>query len=103
MGTYKATLKDSIHFEDLLDTLPSLSDKAIAITGTTSGTGLVAARTCGALGATVIMLNRPSERAKNVLERLKEENHLGSFHHVDCDLQDFDSDSLLEIPSACIP
>ena len=86
MGTHKATLNPSIHFKELLDTLPSLTDKTIAITGTTSGTGLVAARTCGALGATVIMLNRPSERAKNVLESLKEENHPGSFHHVDCDL-----------------
>ncbi|MBC09902.1 MAG: dehydrogenase, partial [Gammaproteobacteria bacterium] len=83
MGIYKSTLKHSVHFEELLDTLPSLTDKTIAITGTTSGTGFVAARTCGALGATVIMLNRPSERAKNVLERLIEENHPGSFHHVD--------------------
>ena len=43
MGTYQSTLKPSIHFEELLDTLPSLTDKTIAITGTTSGTGLVAA------------------------------------------------------------
>ena len=103
METYQSTLKPSIHFEELLDTLPSLTDKTIAITGTTSGTGLVAARTCGALGATVIMLNRPSDRAKNVLESLKEENHPGSFHHVDCDLQDFESvrNSVPEVQSLC--
>ena len=71
METYQSTLKPSIHFEELLDTLPGLTDKTIAITGTTSGTGLVAARTCGALGATVIMLNRPSERAKKCFREPK--------------------------------
>ena len=87
----KSARKASIYFEELLKTLPSLADKTIAITGTTSGTGLVAARTCAALGATVIMLNRPSERAKNVLESLNQENRSGLIHHVDCDLQDFES------------
>ena len=103
MGTYNSNLKPSIYFEELTETLPKLTEKTIAITGTTSGTGLVAARTCGALGATVIMLNRPSDRAKNVLESLKEENHPGSFHHVDCDLQDFESvrNSVPEVQSLC--
>ena len=49
------------------------------------------------------MLNRPSERAKNVLENLKQENHLGSVHHVDCDLQDFESvrNSIPEVQKLC--
>jgi len=99
----KSARKASIYFEELLKTLPSLADKTIAITGTTSGTGLVAARTCAALGATVIMLNRPSERAKNVLESLNQENLSGLIHHVDCDLQDFESvrNSIPEVQKLC--
>ena len=50
--TNKSARKASIYFEELLKTLPSLADKTIAITGTTSGTGLVAARTCAAADRT---------------------------------------------------
>lgn len=51
-------------------TLPSMNGKTVAITGCTSGTGLVLARTCGELGKRVIMLNRPSERADAALQAL---------------------------------
>jgi hypothetical protein len=44
-------------------TLPSMVGKTVAVTGCTSGTGLVLAQTCGDLGAHVVMLNRPSPRA----------------------------------------
>ena len=56
----------SKHYDELFNSLPSLENKTIAITGTTSGTGFVAANACGKLGAKVILLNRPSERSKKV-------------------------------------
>ena len=43
MGTYNSNLNPSIYFEELTETLPKLTEKTIAITGTTSGTGLVVA------------------------------------------------------------
>lgn len=67
-----------------------MDGKTVVITGCTSGTGLVLARTCGRLGATVYMLNRPSERATQALNLLKEEDHSNAIQ-VDCDLQNFDS------------
>ena len=52
---------------------PSLKDKNIAITGCTSGTGLVAAKFVAAKGAkTVFLLNRPSERAEKALAAVNE-------------------------------
>ena len=56
---------------------------SIVITGTTSGTGYTAAEACGKLGAKVVLLNRPSERAKNSFEKLKETTSNGSFHSID--------------------
>jgi NAD(P)-dependent dehydrogenase (short-subunit alcohol dehydrogenase family) len=43
--------------------LPSMRGKTVAITGTTSGLGFVAARTIVRAGGRVLVLNRPSERA----------------------------------------
>ena len=63
----------------------------MAITGTTSGTGYVCAREMAKLGATVLLLNRKSERAISSLNNLKKEVPNGLFHAVSCDLQDFNS------------
>eukprot|EP00567_Pseudictyota_dubia_P003392 CAMPEP_0197436422 /NCGR_PEP_ID=MMETSP1175-20131217/3867_1 /TAXON_ID=1003142 /ORGANISM="Triceratium dubium, Strain CCMP147" /LENGTH=332 /DNA_ID=CAMNT_0042965703 /DNA_START=165 /DNA_END=1163 /DNA_ORIENTATION=+ len=72
--------------------LPKLSGKVIAITGTTSGTGFVAAKTCGELEAdAVLLLNRNSSRSTASLAKLKEEVPNGNFVPVECDLQDFQS------------
>lgn len=81
----------SKHFDDLFNSLPSMEGKTVAISGTTSGTGFVAANACGKLGAKVLLLNRPSDRAKAALEKLKANNSNGSFTQVDCDLQSFAS------------
>jgi NAD(P)-dependent dehydrogenase (short-subunit alcohol dehydrogenase family) len=55
-----------------MDGLPdSLAGKHIAITGCTSGTGLVLAKKCGALGAHVLLINRDSARAKKAADGLK--------------------------------
>jgi NAD(P)-dependent dehydrogenase (short-subunit alcohol dehydrogenase family) len=59
--------------------------KTVAITNCTSGTGLVLARTCGVLGAKVVMLNRPSERANSALLALQQQRIEALW--VPCDLQ----------------
>ncbi len=68
-----------------------MTNKVVAITGTTSGTGYVCAREMAKLGASVVLLNRKSERAKSSLEKLKKEVPDGTFDAITCDLQDFDS------------
>jgi len=66
-----------------------MAGKTVAITGCTSGTGLVLARTCGDLGARVVMLNRPSPRADSALAALTGQGI--DAVHVPCDLQSFAS------------
>ncbi len=68
-----------------------MTGKVVAITGTTSGTGFVCAREVAKKGATVILLNRASERADNSLRQLQEAVPEGKFEAVVCDLQDFQS------------
>jgi len=68
-----------------------LSGKVIAITGTTTGTGYIAAKTVGSLGAEVILMNRKSSRVDKMLQQLKQEVPNGKFVAVECDLQDFSS------------
>ena len=69
--------------------IPSLEGKTIAITGCTSGTGEVAARTACEKGAKVVLLNRPSDRSEKIFKNLQENG--GDVEHVDCDLTSFDS------------
>ena len=68
-----------------------LAGRVAAITGTTSGTGYVCARELARLGAEVVLLNRPSDRAAAALARLRDALPEGRFVSVDCDLQSFDS------------
>lgn len=68
-----------------------MSGRIVAITGTTSGTGYVCARELARLGATVLLLNRESERSHAALERLKGEVPDGRFEAIPCDLQSFAS------------
>lgn len=81
MGPYKTLLKD----------LPEFTGKVFAITGTTGGTGYVAASTAAKKGGTVLLLNRPSSRAEAALEKLTKDVPEGTFVAIDCDLQDFSS------------
>jgi len=76
-------------FPAFVKTLPKMTGKTVAITGCTSGTGLVLAQTCADLGARVVMLNRPSERADAALRTLKQRSADAVL--VPCDLQSFDS------------
>jgi NAD(P)-dependent dehydrogenase (short-subunit alcohol dehydrogenase family) len=65
----------------------AMTNKVVAITGTTSGTGFFCARELAKKGATVILLNRKSERSKNALKQLKEAAPQATFDAIDCDLQ----------------
>lgn len=77
------------HYPLPVNALPHLTSRTIAITGCTSGTGQVMARTCGALGARIVMLNRPSERADQALGALQSAGIDAVL--VPCDLQRFAS------------
>lgn len=81
----------SVHFPAFKDALPRQEGKTVVITGTTSGTGNVAARTSLSLGAKVLLLNRPSPRASSSFNTLKEAYPQADLHTVDCDLQSFAS------------
>ena len=69
-GYKKPDLK-SLHYDNEVEKIPSLSGKTIAITGSTSGTGFVAAKTIAKKGARVFLLNRKSDRSKNSYDLLK--------------------------------
>ena len=80
----------SVHFPAFEEQLGDLSGRVTVITGTTSGTGRVAARTIARKGGRVIMLNRPSERAERVQAELSQA--FGDLiHTIPCDLQRFAS------------
>jgi len=68
-----------------------MTGKVVVITGTTSGTGYVCASEVAKKGATVVLLNRKSERAENAFQKLKTESPDGKFDSIVCDLQSFES------------
>jgi len=79
-------------FDALMATLPSQQGKVIAITGCTSGVGLAAAKAVASLGAIVVMLNRPSDRATAAVEEVTASVKSGGrVVHIDCDLTTFES------------
>ena len=86
----KPTLKN-MYYDDVAKNLPSLKGKTVAITGTTSGTGSVAAKTMADRGARLILLNRASTKADKALEELKTSLPSAEFLPVECDLQNFAS------------
>jgi len=71
--------------------LPDVSGKVFVITGTTSGTGFVAAECVARHGGEVLLLNRPSPRSVASLEKLRAAVPDAKFVAIDCDLQDFAS------------
>lgn len=80
------------HLEDVVKNHgQNMTNKVVAITGTTSGTGFVCARELAKKGATVILLNRKSERSQSALQRLKESVPEAKFDAIDCDLQNLKS------------
>ena len=87
---YSKTVK-SAHFDKFFKTLPSMSGKRVAITGTTTGLGYIAARTVARLGGSVVLLNRKSARAENSVTQLRREFPKVEFTSIECDLGSFDS------------
>jgi NAD(P)-dependent dehydrogenase (short-subunit alcohol dehydrogenase family) len=81
----------SVHFPTFKAQLPSMIGKTIAITGTTSGTGFVAASTLSELGAKVLLLNRKSERSSKSFQELKKNFPNANLIEIECDLQSFES------------
>lgn len=79
------------HFPAFRLSLPPMVGKTIAITGTTSGTGKVAADVLAALGATLVLLNRPSERSETAGRALRAAYPCARVTDVACDLQCFSS------------
>lgn len=78
------------YYDAFVASMPAMRGKVVAITGTTSGTGLIAAKTLAAAGAPVFLLNRASDRAAaalNTVQSVKSEE--GGATQIDCDLQDF--------------
>lgn len=94
--SYNKPIIQSKFFPEFKAALLSQEGKVVVITGTTSGTGRVAAHTMADLGATVIMLNRPSARSEKALKDITGLYPDALIHAVDCDLQSFDS-----VRSAC--
>ena len=79
------------YFQEFEKGLPRVEGKVFVITGTTSGTGFVAARVVAELGGEAILLNRPSPRVDAMMKSLKEAVPNGKFVKIDCDLQSFES------------
>lgn len=88
-------------FPAFVKTLPKMTGKTVVITGCTSGTGLVLAHTVGDLGARVVMVNRPSERANAALAAVTKRNIDAVL--VPCDLQSFAStrDAAARLKAVC--
>lgn len=85
-------------FPEFERNLPSLEGKTICITGCTTGTGYIVARTAVRKGArNILLLNRPSNRAVKAEQSLKDEllestgGVSSTIETIPCDLQDFES------------
>jgi len=86
---------ESKYFVDFAAQLPSLEGKTVVITGCTTGTGYIVARTSIERAASVvILLNRPSERSEAAQASLAAVVPTGSrtvVETIPCDLQNFGS------------
>ena len=76
------------YFADLIASFPDQTGKTVAITGCTSGIGLVLAKAAADKGARVIMVNRPSARADAALAEVQA---IGDAQLLPCDLLSFAS------------
>jgi NAD(P)-dependent dehydrogenase (short-subunit alcohol dehydrogenase family) len=82
----------TLHLEEVIKNHgQDMTNKVVAITGTTSGTGFICAREIAKKGATVILLNRSSERSQTSLLQLKEAVPGANYDAIDCDLQNLSS------------
>lgn len=89
--TYKKANVPTVHFPAFLEQMPLVNGKTFVVTGTTSGTGNIAARTIAQKGGRVIMLNRASIRSKKIQDEFNQEFTDGRVITIECDLQSFAS------------
>lgn len=94
MGAALSLTSDKQGFATVSSSLPSMDGKTCCITGCTSGIGFVLACELARKGAVVLMLNRPSERAKAALAKVRQLTpKAAAAHetvvHIDCDLSNF--------------
>lgn len=79
-------------YRSFMDSARSQKGKVFVVTGCTSGTGLVFAKSAAKLGAArVVMLNRESERAKRALKEVESVASGGHVVMIPCDLSSFES------------
>ena len=71
--------------------MPSMAGKTIAISGATGGIGQELCRHLAGLGATLLLLDRNSERSNAWIEKLKGEFPTLNARHLRLDLADFET------------
>lgn len=88
--TYDVTIP-TLWFYDFEKTLPEMKGKRVAITGCSSGMGLVAAQTLAKSGAEIFMLNLESEKPEEVRKKVQFYAPGSVLHHIGIDLTSFAS------------
>lgn len=71
--------------------MPSMAGKTVAISGATGGIGQELCRHLASLGATLLLLDRNSERSNAWIEKLKTEFPALNARHLRLDLSDFET------------
>ena len=80
-------LRSSEYYPEVMQSLPQMGGKAVAVTGASRGLGLVTARSLARKGALVYMLTRKSRRAERALDEVAAEAAPGMAPQlVECDL-----------------
>ena len=82
--------RSSAHYAAVVDALPSMVGRTVAVTGASRGLGLVTARALASKGAAVLMLNRNSKRAEAARAEVAAAGSSGC-ELIECDLLDFAS------------
>ena len=92
-GYAPPALPNKVYTTEYLATLPSMAGKVVVVTGasSTDGLGWVCAKTLASKGATIVLLNRASDRAVNAEKKLKESVPSADVSTIDCDLSSFSS------------
>ena len=81
----------SKYYPTFLQQFPDLTGKTFVITGTTSGTGKIAAHTIASKGGRIMMLNRASARSEKAQLDISTAYPDADVQTVECDLQSFAS------------
>lgn len=101
--SYTRKQVESEYFPGFKAGLPSMKGRTVVITGTTSGTGYIAASTVAGLGGKLCLLNRRSERSEKAFLQLKSTFPNAEIFNISCDLQSFRSvsEAAAEVSRLC--